>query len=123
MVRFLIVFFSIYSLLHAFVYSRVKVLLPVKWPVHLLLILFMALMVFAPVGTRLLEKGDHYILARASALLGYGWLGFLFYCFWGFLLIGAAGILCKLGNLIAGFLCPLSPARPLPRASLLQHVS
>jgi predicted MPP superfamily phosphohydrolase len=106
MTRFLIAFFSIYSLLHAFVYSRVKVLLPVKWPVHLLLILFMALMVFAPIGTRLLERGDHNVLARASALLGYGWLGFVFYSFWGFLLLGVAGILCKLGNLIAGSCLP-----------------
>src|SRR5208337_229999 len=62
--------------------------------------------VFAPIGTRLLERGDHYVLARASALLGYSWLGFLFYAFWGFLLIGAAGILCWLGNLIAGSSLP-----------------
>ena len=106
MARFLIAFLSIYSLLHAFVYARVKVLLPVKWPVHLLLILFMALMVFAPIGTRLLERGGHHVLARASALLGYGWLGFVFYLFWGFLLLGVAGILCKLANLIAGFSLP-----------------
>jgi predicted MPP superfamily phosphohydrolase len=103
---FLIAFFSIYSLLHAFVYYRVKVLLPAKWPFHLMLILFMALMVFAPIGTRLLERADHYVLARASALLGYSWLGFLFYSFWGFLLIGAAGILCRLANLIAGSYLP-----------------
>ena len=106
MTRFLIAFLSIYSLLHAFVYTRVKVLLPVKWPVHVLLILFMALMVFAPIGTRLLERGDQHLLARSSALLGYGWLGFVFYSFWGFLLLGAAGILCRLGNLIAGFSLP-----------------
>jgi uncharacterized protein len=106
MTGFLIAFFSIYSLLHAFFYSRVKVLLPVNWPVRLLLILFLALMVFAPIVTRLLERGDHYVLARASAHLGYGWLGFLFYSFWGFLLLGAAGILCKLANLIAGSTLP-----------------
>ncbi len=106
MTRFLIVFFSIYSLLHAFVYSRVKVLLPEKWPVHLVLILFMAFMVFAPVGTRLLERGDHHLMARASALLGYSWLGFIFYCFWGFLLTGVAGIICGSGNLIAGSSLP-----------------
>jgi len=106
MTRFLITFLSVYSFLHAFVYSRVRVLLPDKWPYHLLLILFMALMVFAPIGTRLLERGDHYVMARASALLGYSWLGFLFYTFWGFLLLGVTGILCKLGNLIAGSSLP-----------------
>jgi len=106
MIQFLIAFFSVYSLLHAFVYWRVKVLLPVKWPFHLLLILFMTLMVFAPIGTRLLERAGHYVPARVTALLGYSWLGFLFYCFWGFLLIGAAGIVCRLVNLIAGSCLP-----------------
>jgi hypothetical protein len=106
MARLLTAFFVIYSLLHAFVYSRAKVLLPAKWPFHLLLILFMAFMVFAPVGTRLLERSEHYTLARVSAFVGYSWLGFLFYSFWGFLLIGAAGILCKLGNLVAGSSLP-----------------
>jgi hypothetical protein len=106
MTRFLIAFLSVYSLLHAFVYFRVRVLLPEKWPFHLLLILFMALMVFAPIGTRLLERADHYVLARASALLGYGWLGFLFYAFWGFLLLGVVGIICGLGNFIAGSSLP-----------------
>jgi len=106
MTGLLIAFFSVYSLMHAFVYSRVRVLLPDKWPFHLLLILFMALMVFAPVGTRLLEKADHDTFARASALVGYSWLGLLFYAFWGFLLIGAAGILCRLGSLVAGSSLP-----------------
>jgi uncharacterized protein len=106
MVRLLISFFSIYSLLHAFVYLRLKVLLPVKWPFHLVMILFMALMVFAPVGTRLLERSDQYVLARAGAIAGYNWLGFVYYCFWGFLLTGVAGTLCNLVNLIAGSSLP-----------------
>ena len=106
MTRFLIVFFSVYSLLHAFFYSRVKVLLPGKWPAHVLLILFLALMVFAPMGTRLLERGGYDVPARVSALLGYSWLGFLFYSFWGFLLIGALGILFRLANLVAGSSLP-----------------
>jgi len=80
--------------------------LPAKLPVHLALIAFMTLMVFAPIVTRLLERADHYVMARASALLGYSWLGFLFYSFWGFLLIGAAGIVCRGVNLIAGSRLP-----------------
>ncbi len=106
MTRFLIVFFSVYSLLHAFFYSRVKVLLPEKWQAHVLLILFFVLMIFAPITTRLLEKGGQDIPARISALLGYSWLGFLFYAFWGFLLIGALGIIFKLVNLVAGSSLP-----------------
>ena len=70
MTGFLIAFFSVYSLLHAFCYFRVKVLLPEKWPAHVLLILFFALMVFAPITTRLLERGGQDVLARISAVLG-----------------------------------------------------
>jgi hypothetical protein len=106
MTGFLIAFLSIYSLLHVFVYSRARVLLPAKWPYHLLLILFMACMVFAPIATRLFERTEHYAMARASALLGYSWLGFLFYSFWGFLIVGVAGIVCRLGNIIAGSSLP-----------------
>ncbi len=122
MTRFLIVFFSVYSLLHAFFYSRVKVLLPGKWPAHVLLILFLALMVFAPMGTRLLERGGYDVLARVSALLGYSWLGFLFYSFWGFLLIGALGIFSGWPTLLPGLLCPLSLVRARPFASLRQRL-
>jgi hypothetical protein len=106
MARFLIAFFSIYSLLHAFVYLRVRVLLPPKWPFHLLLLFYMACMVFAPVAIRLLEWTDHHLLARASALVGYCWLGLVFYFFWGFLLIGAVGVVCKAANLIADLSLP-----------------
>jgi hypothetical protein len=102
----LIVFFVIYSLMHAFFYSRVRVLLPAKWPVHLGLMVFLALMVFAPVGTRLLERGGQDLLARIGAVTGYGWLGLLFYSFWGFLLIAAAGVVCRLLNIFAGFSLP-----------------
>jgi predicted MPP superfamily phosphohydrolase len=106
MTGFLIAFFSVYSFLHAFCYFRVKVLLPEKWQAHALLILFFALMVFAPIATRLLERDGHDALARVSAVLGYSWLGFLFYSFLGFLLTGALGLICRLVNLIGGSSLP-----------------
>jgi hypothetical protein len=99
MARFLIIFFLIYSMMHAFFYTRVRVLLPEKWPAHIALIIFLALMVFAPVGIRLLERGGQDLPARISAIIGYGWLGFLFYSFCGFLLIGIVGLLFRLINI------------------------
>jgi hypothetical protein len=106
MARFLIIFFLIYSLMHAFFYSRVRVLLPEKWPAHALLIVFMVIMILSPVATRLLERGGQDLAARMSAFTGYGWLGFLFYAFWGFLLIGAIGVVFKLINILAGSSLP-----------------
>jgi hypothetical protein len=88
--------------MNAFFYSRVRALLPEIWLIHISLILFLSCMVFAPVGTRLLERSGRDLLARISALIGYSWLGFLFYSFWGFVLVGALGALCRLLNLLAG---------------------
>ncbi len=106
MARLLTAFLLIYSLLNAFFYSRVRVLLPEKWPSHILLILFLICMIFAPVGTRLFERSGQDLAARISGITGYSWMGFLFYSFWGFLLIGAVGILCRLLNLFAGLSLP-----------------
>ena len=104
---FLLSFISIYSLMHAFFYFRLKVLLPEGWPFHLLLIFFLGLMVFAPIYSRLLETSDHYSLAKIAAPIGYAWMGFIFYGFFCFLLVGVVGFCFKLLNLVSGSSLPL----------------
>lgn len=106
MTRFLLSFVSVYLLMHAFFYSRVRVLLPGRWYFHALLIVFLILMIFAPIGTRLIERSDHYTLARISGYIGYTWMGVIFYAFWCFLLTGAAGIILKIINMAAGSSLP-----------------
>ncbi len=103
MTGFLLAYFAIYSLMHAFVYSRVAVLLPGSSEVRAGAVLFMALMVFAPVGTRLFERAGRGRAARACALAGYSWLGFMFYCFCGTLLVDGVGALFRLANISPGF--------------------
>ncbi len=107
MTRFLIVFVSVYSLMHAFFYFRVKVLLPYDRLSHFLVIIFLSLMIFAPIGTRLLERADHYNLARAAAMIGYPWVGFIFYAFLLFFTAGVVGLFFKLVNITAGTHLPL----------------
>ncbi|MDR3553545.1 MAG: metallophosphoesterase [Syntrophobacteraceae bacterium] len=113
MAGFLIVFFAIYSLMHAFVYSRVVILLGPSERVAA--ILFMALMIFAPVGSRMLERSGSLRAARACARAGYVWLGFIFYCFWGVLLVDTAGALLRVANFVGGFSLPVfaGPAAPI----------
>ncbi|MEN6437665.1 MAG: metallophosphoesterase [Syntrophobacter sp.] len=111
MIRFLLVFLSVYSLMHALFYLRVRVLLPDRWPYHFLLAAFLALMIFGPVGARLLERADHHVLARISAFAGYSWMGFIFYAFWFFLLLGAAELIFKLANVVAGSSLPTVTGR------------
>lgn len=119
MTRFLIIFVSVYSLVQAFFYFRVKVLLPNDRLSHFILIMFLALMVFAPIGARLLERGDHYGLARVTAFIGYPWMGFVFYAFLCFFVIGTAGLLFKLVNIAAGSHLPLFTGRKAAAAVLV----
>ena len=90
MSTFLLAFLSIYSAMHALVFFKVRILLPERWPYQLLLAGFMAAMIFAPIGTRLLEKHGHDLAAQFLAYLGYTWLGFIFLAFCGFALTSAA---------------------------------
>ncbi len=114
MKRILLAFFSIYSLMHAFIYSRVKVLLPPSVPLAAALVVFMAVMIFAPVGTRLLERTGRHRAALVSAFAGYCWLAFIFYCFCGFLLLDFVSALCGLLNFTALFHLPdLTGALPV----------
>jgi uncharacterized protein len=104
---FLLSFISIYSMMHAFFYFRVRVLLPEKWWFHLLLASFLGIMVVAPIFTRLLEMSDHYSMAKICAAIGYTWMGFVFYGFLCFLLVGVLGVSFKLINLLSGSALPL----------------
>ena len=106
MTRFLVSFLSIYSLMHALFYFRARVLLPARWSYQVPLILFLAYMVVAPIVTRLLERNDWYALARISATVGYTWMGYLFYAFWGFLVMGAIGFALRIVNTTAGWSLP-----------------
>ncbi len=106
MSKFLLTVLSIYSLMHAFVYFRVKVLLPGRWNYHFLLLLLFAIMIFAPIGARLLERSGHHVPAILAARAGYTWMGFIFYAFWCFLLIGAAALLLKLAGTLSGISLP-----------------
>ncbi|MGA7877028.1 MAG: metallophosphoesterase [Desulfoferrobacter sp.] len=104
MLRFLIIFVSVYSLMHAFFYSRVKVILPLGSMFKAIFVLFLAFMVFAPVITRLLERHGHDLAARLMAYLGYGWMGFLFIAFWGFLLVFFLSLALKAIHLTTGII-------------------
>ena len=92
---FVFVFLSVYTSMHALVYLKARVLLPERLLPHLVSIAFLTLMIFAPIGTRLLERNGHDALARSSAIAGYVWMGFIFIAFWVFLVVIAVDLLVK----------------------------
>ena len=90
---FLVIAFSIYTLMHAVVVWGIRPLLlghraaaPLVWAV----MLFFGL---SPLAMRFLERAGHHALARTLAWLGFTWMGFLFLAFSCFVLLGAITLL------------------------------
>ena len=78
---FLTVFLSLYSSLHLYGFLSVKRALAPGPKVNAALILFMVLMIFAPIIVRFLERNDLVTPARFFAYIGYLWMGILFLFF------------------------------------------
>ena len=108
MVLFLVTALAIYSAMHALVWYGVRPLLPAGTLAPALLAAVMVAMILAPVATRLLEHAGHEVAARALGLLGYSWMGVIFLCFAGFVLVGFWDGAATAINALA------RPAQPLP---------
>jgi uncharacterized protein len=102
MTLFLLTFLSVYSAMNALVYFRARVFLPERAGIHILFILFLVLMVVAPIGVRLLERAGYEWPAKLLAYIGYGWMGFVFLALWAFLLVGTLGLVFRLSNSLKG---------------------
>jgi len=78
---FLTVFLSLYSGLHLYGFLSVKRALVPGPKTNTAVILFMVLMIFAPIIIRFLERNDLVTPARFFAYIGYIWMGILFLFF------------------------------------------
>lgn len=78
MSAFLVIFFSLYSLMHVYVFVKAKAALSLGLRSGVPLALFMVLMICAPVIVRVLEKAGHELLAQIMSFVGYVWLGIVF---------------------------------------------
>lgn len=119
---FFLVFFLLYSLMHAFVWLRMRVLLPARGVWLACSLIFFALMVLAPAGIRILERAGHETAARAAAFVGYTWMGFVFLAFCVFAVLG---LIHTLGQLIGprGFFSIPSLTGRAPTAVALAAVA
>lgn len=78
---FLLTFFLIYGGTHLYFFFKLKSAVRLGMPVVFCLIIFLLLMVCAPILVRVLEKGGMEVAARLMAYAGYLWMGFLFLFF------------------------------------------
>jgi uncharacterized protein len=111
MVLFLLIFLTIYSCMHALVYSRARVILPDRRRAHFLLILFLLLMIAAPIATRLLERSGFEGAAKPIGTIGYYWMGFVFLSFFGFMAVGTVGLVIRLLNTLSNTNLPTLSGR------------
>ncbi len=74
---FLIVFFLIYGSLHLYAFMRARSALSFSVKAGVPLIVFMSVMILAPVIIRYLEKLELEFLARVMSYVGYIWMGAL----------------------------------------------
>jgi predicted MPP superfamily phosphohydrolase len=75
---FLTIFSLLYSLLHAYAFTRAKQALAFGFPANVLIIVFMLVMVFCPAIVRVAESHGLEVAGKVLAYIGYVWMGLLF---------------------------------------------
>ena len=80
-ILFFISIFSIYSLLHLYVFLKIGGAFAFSGVIAFFLITFMVLMVGAPFVVRLLERFEFDASARIISYIGYTWMGLVFLFF------------------------------------------
>jgi predicted MPP superfamily phosphohydrolase len=77
---FIFIFFLIYGSMHYYFFTKFKAALNPPLPAVAGLVLFLILMIVAPLLVNVIERQGSHVFARASALVCYSWMGLLF-CF------------------------------------------
>jgi uncharacterized protein len=78
---FLLTIFSIYSAVHVYAFFKVKAAFPFGTGAGILLGIFLAVMTFAPIMVRILERHGYEYSGRLMAYIGYSWMGIIFLFF------------------------------------------
>ncbi len=78
---FLLVFFLLYGALHAHAFLKARAAFDIGARTSIILILFFALMVLAPIIVRQAENEGLELFARITAYAGYFWMGIIFLFF------------------------------------------
>ncbi len=108
---FLITFLVVYTFMNAVFFFRVRVLFLDKWIPQLILLLFLMLMIIAPMGSYVTEKVGKDMLARIIGFIGFNWMGFVFLAFCFSVLMSAYDMIVLAANAVLPVNLPLTYAR------------
>lgn len=113
---FVFVFFALYAAMHAYLYVLVARALSWNAPVGAAVIVFLVLMVCAPLLTHYLERRGLNTTARAAAWIGYTWMGVAFLFFCSSLVVGGYNAVAEMAH-VSGWM--LSPRASLAISALV----
>lgn len=97
---FFLTFFSLYTSLHYYIFTKIRDAFSLTILSSILLLSFMLLMVVSPLLVWFLEKHGYESLARMTAYVGYTWMGFAFLFFASSVAIDGYRLILYLGGLI-----------------------
>jgi len=113
MTLFLLTFFFLYSSVHLYIFLKIKGAFTLGTGTFIALILFMAVMVSAPVLVRISERQGLEFLARLLSYVGYTWMGLTFLFFTASVLVDLYRLFISAGGFILR--TKLSSFSPAPR--------
>lgn len=79
MIRFLLFYLLIYGAAHYYAFRKVRAAFPLKKKMSIPIVLFMVLMVLAPIIVRFAERFGFEIGARFWSYMSFTWMGLLFF--------------------------------------------
>ena len=97
---FFLTFFSLYSSLHYYIFTKIDDAFSLTVLSSIFLLAFMLFMVISPLLVWFLEKHGYESLARMTAYVGYTWMGFAFLFFASSVAIDGYRLILYLGGLI-----------------------
>jgi predicted MPP superfamily phosphohydrolase len=103
MILFLLTFLSIYGAMHLYLFAKARAALAPGPGLSVLMALFLAVMVVAPIAVRLLDRHGLHAGARFLAYIGYTWMGLIFLFSWIALCLDIFNLSVRLLALLPGF--------------------
>ena len=97
---FLLTFFLLYSGMHLYFFARIRGAFHLSSVGVIGLIIFMVIMILAPVAVRMFERHGYETLARVMSYTGYIWMGIMFIFFTISLLLELSRLLIYTGELV-----------------------
>jgi hypothetical protein len=97
---FFLTFFSLYSSLHYYIFTKIRDAFSLTVLASILLLSFMLLMVVSPLLVWFSEKHGYESLARMTAYVGYTWMGFAFLFFASSMAVDGYRLILYLSGLI-----------------------